>query len=77
MVREVLVDANRPPVGGIGVVVGRARLSHEKLYDLLAGQFIKAPNIAALFDFDPYPDHVIRDERRCQSPVESGIRALI
>ncbi len=77
MVREVLVDANRPPVGGIGVVVGRARLSHEKLYDLLAGQFIKAPNIAALFDFDPYSDHVIRDKRRRQFPVESGIRALI
>ena len=60
----------------IGAVVGRARLSYEKLYDLLAGQFIKAPDIAALFDFDPYPDHVMRDKRHRQSPVESGIRSL-
>ncbi|TAE79025.1 MAG: IS4 family transposase [Verrucomicrobia bacterium] len=60
----------------IGAVVGRARLSHEKLYDLLAVQFIKAADMAAIFDFDPYPDHVMRDKRRRQSPVESGIRAL-
>lgn len=60
----------------IGALVGRARLSHEKLYDLLAGQFIKAADIAAIFGFDPYPDHVMRDKRRRQSPVESGIRAL-
>lgn len=60
----------------IGAVVGRARLSHEKLYDLQAGQLIKAPDIAALFNFDPYPDHVTRHKRRRQSPVESGIRAL-
>jgi hypothetical protein len=60
----------------IGAVVGRARLSHEKLYDLLAGQFIKAADIAAIFDFDPYPDHVMRDKRRRRSPAESGIRAL-
>ncbi len=57
-------------------MVGRSRLSHEKLYDLLTVQFIKAPDIAALFDFDRYPDHVTRDKRRRQSPVESGIRAL-
>jgi hypothetical protein len=56
----------------IGVVVGRARLSHEKLYGLLAGQFIKAPDIAALFDFDPYPDHVMRDKRRRQPPWDQG-----
>ncbi len=60
----------------IGAVVGRVRLSHEKLYDLLAVQFIKATDMAAIFDFDPYPDHVMRDKRRRQSPVESGIRAL-
>jgi hypothetical protein len=60
----------------IGAVVGRARLSYEKLYDLLAGQFIKAPGMAAVFDFEPYPDHVTRDKRHRQSPVESGIRAL-
>jgi hypothetical protein len=56
----------------IGAVAGRARLSHEKLYDLLAGQFIKAPEMAAIFDFEPYPDHVIRHKRRRQSP--RGIR---
>jgi hypothetical protein len=44
--------------------------------DLLAGQFIKAPDIATLLDFDPYPDHVMRDKRHRRSPVESGIRAL-
>ncbi len=60
----------------IGAVAGRARLSHEKLYELLAGQFIKAPDIAVLFEFDPYPDPVMRDKWRRQSPVESGIRAL-
>ena len=35
----------------IGAVVGRARLRCEKLYDLLAGQLIKAPGMAAVFDF--------------------------
>jgi hypothetical protein len=60
----------------IGAAVGRARFRHEKLYDLLAGQFIKAPDIAAIFDFEPYPDHVMRDKRRRQSAAESGIRAL-
>jgi hypothetical protein len=59
----------------IGAAVGRARLSHEKLYDMLAGQFIKAPDMAAIFDFEPYPDHVMRDKRR-RPPVESGIRVL-
>lgn len=60
----------------IGAVVGRARLSHEKFYDLLAGQFIKAPEIAAIFDFGPNPDHVMRTNGVVNPPVESGIRAL-
>ena len=60
----------------VGAVLGRARVSHEKLYDLLAMQLIKAPDIAALFDFEPHPGHVTRDKRRRQSPVESGIAAL-
>jgi hypothetical protein len=56
----------------LGAVVGRARLRHEKLYDLLAGQFIKASDIAALFDLDPYLDHVMRDKRRRHSPWNLG-----
>ena len=59
-----------------GAVFGRARMSYEKLYDLLAQQLIRAPGIAALLDFDPYLDHVMKDKRLRQSPVESGIRAL-
>ena len=61
---------------GIGYVVGRARMSYEKLYDLLALQLIKAPDLAALLAFDPYPRHVMKDKRRRKSPVEPGIRAL-
>jgi hypothetical protein len=45
-------------------------------YDLLAGTFIKAPDIGALFNFESYPDHIMRDNMRRQSPVESGILAL-
>jgi hypothetical protein len=56
--------------------VGRERLSLEKLYDLLAGRLIKAADIAAVFDFDPYTGHVMRDKRRRRSPVQSGIRGL-
>ncbi|WP_353568479.1 transposase [Haloferula sargassicola] len=58
----------------IGAVVGR--VSYEKLYDLLAMQLVKAPDLAAMADFDPDPRHVTRDKRRRKSPVESGIRAL-
>jgi len=56
----------------IGAVVGRARLSHGKLYDLLAGQFIKAADMAAILDFQPYANHVMRDKRRRQSPWNQG-----
>jgi IS4 transposase len=60
----------------IGSEVGRARLSYEKLYDLLAVRFVTATDLAALDSFDPDPRHVTRDKRARQSPVESGILAL-
>ena len=60
----------------IGAVAGRARVSYEKLYDLLASHLIKARNIEELCHFNPEIRHVTRDKRRRQSPVESGIIAL-
>ena len=60
----------------IGNVIGRARLSYEKLYDLLAVRMIKAGCLAELAAFDPDPRHVVRDKRTRKSPVESGILAL-
>lgn len=57
-------------------IVGRARLSYEKLYDLLAVRLIKARDLAELYLFDPDPRHVTRDKRTRKSPVESGILAL-
>jgi hypothetical protein len=60
----------------IGDMVGRASLSYEKLYDLLAVRLIKARNLAELATFDPDPRHVARDKRTRKSPVESGILAL-
>ena len=60
----------------IGNTVGRARLSYEKLYDLLAVRLIKARDLAELDTFDPDPRHVERDKRTRKSPVESGILAL-
>lgn len=56
--------------------VGRARLSYEKLYDLLALHLVKATDPAGIVAFDPDQRHVTRDRRSCQSPVESGILAL-
>lgn len=60
----------------IGKAIGRARLSYEKLYDLLAVRLIKARDLAELATFDPDPRHVERDKRIRKSPVESGILAL-
>jgi hypothetical protein len=60
----------------IGGVVGRARLSYEKLYDLLAVHLVKSTDLAAVAAFNPDPRHVTRDKRARQSPVESGILAL-
>jgi hypothetical protein len=60
----------------IGNAVGRARLSYEKLYDLLAVRLIKSRDLAELDKFDPDPRHVERGKRTRKSPVESGIMAL-
>ena len=60
----------------IGSMVGRARLSYEKLYDLLAVRLIKASTLAEVAAFDPDPRHLKRDKRIRKSPVESGILAL-
>jgi hypothetical protein len=60
----------------IGNVVGRANLSYEKLYDLLAVRLIKARDLADLATFDPDRRHIERDKRIRKSPVESGILAL-
>ena len=60
----------------IGGVVGRARLSYEKLYDLLAAHLVKSADLTAVATFNPDPRHVTRDKRARQSPVESGIQAL-
>ena len=59
---EKLLEIRRHTIHDIGVIVGE--------------QGKKCRLIAALFDFDPYPDHVMRDKRRRQFPVESGIQAL-
>jgi len=60
----------------IGNVVGRANLSYEKLYDLLAVRLIKARNLGELAAFDPDRRHIERDKRIRKSPVKSGILAL-
>ena len=60
----------------IGNMVGRARLSYEKLYDLLAVRLVRARALAEIAAFDPDPRHVARDKRTRKSPVESGILAL-
>jgi hypothetical protein len=60
----------------IGSLVGRARLSYEKLYDLLAVHLIKSRNLEDSAAFNPDSRHVQRDKRTRKSPVESGILAL-
>jgi hypothetical protein len=60
----------------IGGLIGRARLSYERLYDLLAVQLIKACDLTEFVSFDPDPRHITRDRRTRKSPVESGILAL-
>ena len=59
----------------IANTVGRARLSYEKLYNLLAVQLIKAHNLAELAAFDPHPRHIKLNKRNRESSVESGIPA--
>jgi hypothetical protein len=56
--------------------LGRARLSYEKLYDVLATHLVRARDLDELAAFDPDPRHVRRDKRRRKSPVDSGIKAL-
>jgi hypothetical protein len=60
----------------VGGVVGHARLSDGKLYDLLAVHLVKSTDLTAVAAFNPDPRHVSRDKRARQSPVESGILAL-
>lgn len=60
----------------IGNLLGRARLSYEKLYDLLAVCLVKARNLDEAIAFDPDPRHIQRDKRTRKSPVESGILTL-
>lgn len=56
--------------------LGRARVSHEKLYDLLAVLVTKAQTLAEILQFNPDPRHISRDKRSRKSSVESGIEAL-
>ena len=60
----------------IGEMIGRAKLSYEKLYDMLAVKLVKARTPAEAIAFDPDPRHVQRDKRTRKSPVESCILAL-
>lgn len=57
-------------------LVGRARLSFEKLYDLLANFLIKLTSLRRLSQFNPDLRHITRDRRRRESPIESGLRSL-
>jgi len=56
--------------------IGRARLSYERLYDILALFLIKLGDFADLPDFSPDVRHISRGQRNSQSPIESGILAL-
>jgi len=56
----------------IGSEDGRARLSSEKLYDLLKVRFVTATDLAALDSFELDQRHVTPDKQALQSPVESG-----
>lgn len=57
-------------------VIGFRKLSYEKLYSVLAPEFVKCTSLAALLKFDPDPRHISRDTRRRQSPILQGIDAL-
>ena len=56
--------------------IGRARLSYERLYDLLAIYLIKLKDFSELINFNPDPRHISRGKSSTQSPIESGILAL-
>ena len=59
----------------IGSIVGRARLSYKKLYDLLAVRLIKSRDLADFATFDPNLRYITRDKRTRKSPIESGVLA--
>ena len=54
----------------IGGVVGLARLSDKKLYDLLALHLIKSADLAGVTAFNPDPRRFMRDKRARQFPME-------
>ena len=56
--------------------IGRARLSHERLSDLLAIYRIKLEDFSELINFSPDLRHISRGKSSSQSPIESGILAL-
>ena len=56
--------------------IGRARLSFEKLYDVLAGYILKTKSFREMVKFEPDSRHISRDKRTRESPIESGITAL-
>ncbi|MGD9418589.1 MAG: hypothetical protein Q7R22_006585, partial [Verrucomicrobiota bacterium JB025] len=62
----------------VGIRVGRARLSYEKLYHALSSYLIGVVDIAELGLFEQWLDvrHVKRDTRVRISSIESGIQAL-
>lgn len=60
----------------MGELLGRAWVSYEKVYDLLAPHLVRARDLDELQGFAPEPRHIKRDKRRRKSPVESGIHAL-
>lgn len=60
----------------LGSTIGRAQMSYEKLYDLLAAHIIKARDLIELSNFAPDSRHIKRDKRNRKSPIVSGILAL-
>jgi hypothetical protein len=62
----------------VGIRVGRAQLSYEKLYHALSTYLLGVSDIAGLECFDQWLDirHIKRDRRRRKSPIESGVQAL-
>ena len=56
--------------------IGRARLSYERLYDILALSLIKLGNFSDLINFSPDVRHISRGKSAGQSPIESGVLAL-
>lgn len=56
--------------------VGWARLSFEKLYDILAQHLLSSKSLEALSSFHPDTRHITRDKRIRKSPIEAGITAL-